>query len=75
VSALFIGTSDKRFSIKNNNHYNNTTPDCFSPLTLGDRLAPVLNLSHPELMLVFCLLSPLLGETTVEDFRQGQPRK
>jgi hypothetical protein len=55
--------------------HNDTTPNYFSPLTLGDWLAPVLNLSHPELMSVFSLLSPLLRETTVEDFWQGKPRK
>jgi hypothetical protein len=53
----------------------NSTPNRFLPLTLGDRLAPTLDLSHLELMLVFGLLSPLLRETTVEDFQQGKPRK
>jgi hypothetical protein len=32
VSALFIGISDKRFSIKNNNHY---TPLLFCHLPVG----------------------------------------
>jgi hypothetical protein len=52
--------------------HNSTTSNRFLPLTLGDRLAPILDLSHPELMSVFGLLSPPPRETTVKDVRQGK---
>jgi hypothetical protein len=50
--------------------HNSTTPNYFLPLTLGDRPASILNLSHPELMLVFSLVH-CLGRLLLKIFSRG----